>query len=55
MPMITRRSITTVASVMIIIVSAIFILNLKYEVPKPPEWPAYVRVYRTSVTGETTV
>ncbi|HEY5839359.1 MAG TPA: hypothetical protein VIT19_10010 [Pyrinomonadaceae bacterium] len=53
--MITKKSIATVVSVMIIIVSAVFIFNLKHEVPKPPEWPANVRIYRTSITGETSV
>lgn len=53
--MITKKSIATVASVIIIVVCAVVIFNLKYEVPKPPEWPANVRIYRTSITGETSV
>lgn len=50
-----KKLISGAVSVMIIIVSVVFIFNLKYELPKPPEWPANVRVYRTSVTGKTSV
>jgi hypothetical protein len=55
MSIINKKLVTGALSVMIIIVSAVVIFNLKYEVPKPREWPANVRIYRRSVTGETSV
>lgn len=39
----------------VIIVVGFVVLNFRYEVPKPKEWPANVRVYRTSITGQTSV
>ena len=53
--MTTKKSIATVASVIIIVLCLVVIFTFKTEVPKPPEWPANVRIYRTSITGETSV
>ena len=50
-----KKSIFRAVSVVIIVVCVVVILRFKNEVPKPPEWPANVRLYRTSVTGETSV
>src|SRR5688500_15575891 len=49
------KSFKVAAGVLIIVVCAVIIVTLNYEVPKPPEWPANVRIYRRSITGETSV
>ena len=41
-----KKSIFRAVSVVIIVVCVVVILRFKNEVPKPPEWPANVRLYQ---------
>lgn len=50
-----KKVISLTMSALTIIVVAFFVFNLQYEVSKPTDWPANVRIYRRSINGETRV
>jgi hypothetical protein len=48
-------TISSVVSVAVVLIVIAIISALKYEIPKPENWPANVRLYRKSLGGETSV
>jgi hypothetical protein len=51
----TTKMISVVLSVLVILVALFVMFTLQYEVSKPKEWSANVKIYRRSITGETRV
>jgi hypothetical protein len=52
---ITTKVIASIASVLGVIVVIVTLYTLQYEIPKPENWSADVKVYKRSVGGETSV
>lgn len=55
MSIITTKILASVVSVLIVIVVIVTLYSLQYEIPKPENWSADVKIYRRSIGGETSV
>jgi hypothetical protein len=55
MPIKSSRTVASIASILLVIVGFVVVCNIKYEIPKPENWSANVKLYRRGLGGETSV
>jgi hypothetical protein len=49
-----RKFAAVIGGGIIIMAVVLFLFSLQHEIPPPPGWPASVKLYRRTLTGDTT-